>query len=678
MELYRNGLKLTATIGLDESRGSVNVPVRLLHNEKDKYLNYTEQIHIRYLFDNQVKEEILPTNDNGFYIPGKPLSHDGPIELAVHLINGDIELVTNELSFIVKNAPNGTTQVDPSEFTWQQLVDQYVNAKLDTFANKLDLSKFEETVNGSIENQSQNIESFKTEVNANLSNQDKKITDLQVSTKSTLDSQNTKINDAYSTQNSKIATLESRMNTFTSLEEGSTTGDAELQDIRVGANGTTYDTAGNAVRCQYIQLKEDLDELNKDIFSNITSLNLSSVFTDITNVNRDIPDDWVSLWSRQCYPTDNHKLIKHIEINSPKGGSVTLYKAKLNTDNTATILAEESFTLIKGVNIVKPSTHWIVKAEQDETIMLKSNSLGSYGYDTTDTGLSLRYFPSNHKLGKEKVYGAFNVYFTELSSKLKFNNIIIVSKEHGDYETVTDAVKHANNGDLVYIKNGIYENEIIEAWGKDISIVGENKYKTVIENTTGTYSTPALEMSVGLLSNVTIYAKNKGVVSKDSNGWSDYAVHVEHDSLFNNTLYIDNVILKSDEQSAIGVGTRGNSTLEFNNCEFYSDSTFAVWLHDTTSTDTKGETNVKFKNCIAYTSTGNTIIRIGAQRVEGQHTNLTFVNNVFCTASGKNQVYKTPDYNTGSVTTDDGNFGLIGYDKTILCFGNNINDLNFN
>lgn len=244
MELYRNGLKLAATIGLDESRGSVNVPVKLSHNQKDEYLNYTEQIHIRYLFDNQVKEEILPTNDTGFYIPGKPLSHNGPIELAVHLINGNVELVTNELSFVVKNAPNGTTQVDPSEFTWQQLVDQYVNAKLDTFADKADMNK------------------FKDDVNANLSNQDKKITDLQASTKSTLDSQNTKINDASSTQNSKIATLESRMDTFTNLKEGSTTGDAELQDIRVGADGTKYPSAGKAVREQVNQLKEDLDDLS--------------------------------------------------------------------------------------------------------------------------------------------------------------------------------------------------------------------------------------------------------------------------------------------------------------------------------------------------------------------------------------------------------------------------------
>lgn len=88
----------------------------------------------------------------------------------------------------------------------------------------------------------------------------KRLQILQASTKSTLDSQNTKINDASSTQNSKIATLESRMDTFTNLKEGSTTGDAELQDIRVGADGTKYPSAGKAVREQVGKLKEDLSD----------------------------------------------------------------------------------------------------------------------------------------------------------------------------------------------------------------------------------------------------------------------------------------------------------------------------------------------------------------------------------------------------------------------------------
>ena len=309
MELYRKELKLAVIKGLDESRGSSNVPIKLTHDTSDEYINYTEQIHIRYLFDNQLKEEILPTNDNGFYIPGKPLSHDGPIELAVHLINGDIELVTNELSFVVKNAPNGTTQVDPSEFTWQQLVDQYVNAKLDTFANKLDLSKFEETVNGSIENQNQNIESFKTEVNANLYNQDKKITDLQNTTKVSLDSQNTKIdnfksevntslsnqntsiNQTTSAQNSKITTLESRMDTFTRLSEGSTTGDAELKDIRVGANGVTYNNAGDAVRGQYNRLKEDLVDLTTNDITGSYTWKQGSFVGDYASTNGHYTND---------------------------------------------------------------------------------------------------------------------------------------------------------------------------------------------------------------------------------------------------------------------------------------------------------------------------------------------------------------------------------------------------
>lgn len=87
-------------------------------------------------------------------------------------------------------------------------------------------------------------------------------------------------NNEKSIFNDELKTLNSRMDTFTKLSQGSTTGDAELQDIRVGANGVTYNNAGDAVRGQYSQLKEDIgviENVGFDVYKSRNIMNPSGI-----------------------------------------------------------------------------------------------------------------------------------------------------------------------------------------------------------------------------------------------------------------------------------------------------------------------------------------------------------------------------------------------------------------
>ena len=56
-----------------------------------------------------------------------------------------------------------------------------------------------------------------------------------------------------------------------------------------------------------------------------------------------------------------------------------------------------------------------------------------------------------------------------------------------DYSTITDAVNHASDGDVVFVKNGIYNESLVI--DKSISLVGEDVKNTIIE---GTHAKPVI------------------------------------------------------------------------------------------------------------------------------------------------------------------------------------------
>ncbi len=91
-----------------------------------------------------------------------------------------------------------------------------------------------------------------------------------------------------STAENDIDVLDARMDTFASLPSGSTSGNAELVDIRVGADGVTYPSAGDAVRGQVSDLIDDLDNivdnytiLKPYLYKKNTYINASNVETSL-------------------------------------------------------------------------------------------------------------------------------------------------------------------------------------------------------------------------------------------------------------------------------------------------------------------------------------------------------------------------------------------------------------
>ena len=256
--------------------------------------------------------------------------------------------------------------------------------------------------------------------------------------------------------------------------------------------------------------------------------------------------------------------------------------------------------------------------------------------------------------------------------------ITVATDGTGMFTTVSAAVVAASDGDTVYVRKGTYDNEVVEAWGKDISIVGEDKYETIIKNGYNDYSRPPLEMDIGSLSNLTLYAYDGGG-SPGQYGYA-YGLHIEHNSMANKTFHAYEVVFKSDKNTGAGIGMRPGSYSWFENCEFWSKEQGGIFYHDC-ATGAVGVQNISFTNCVFMTVQGDCSIRIDSQKFTGTTVYNRFIDCVVANASGTTPVVKAQHATqyTGDATGPIGDFySLINFYHTTDSYGNNVAGLNYN
>lgn len=255
--------------------------------------------------------------------------------------------------------------------------------------------------------------------------------------------------------------------------------------------------------------------------------------------------------------------------------------------------------------------------------------------------------------------------------------IIVSASGDGDYTNLSDAVANATNGAIIYVRKGTYDNEVVRAWGKNITIIGEDKYQTIIKNGYNDYERPPLEMCIGCLENLTLYQYDSGATPGQYGG--GYGLHIEHNSMTNGTFTARNVVFKSDLTSGAGIGLRPGCYAYFESCEFWSRDWAGVFYHDC-ATGAVGVQNIIFDGCSFMTANYTASIIVNSQRWEGSTVYNTFRNCVVANESGTTPVVEATNatQHSGGATSPIGDFyELVNFFKGYLSYGNNVDGLNY-
>lgn len=239
-------------------------------------------------------------------------------------------------------------------------------------------------------------------------------------------------NQRMNTQNQRMNTLETRMDSFTHLAEGSTTGDAELIDARIGFNGVTYANAGTAIRTCDDLINDDLqnnktslytEHLSPDLFESGTATTSGSsiVYFASTTAIRIKQNTTISLKAGDKIYVENSGYSVRI-INSTPTETTFI-------TNNYIIPADDNYVLVFNAS----STIDLVEALKSVYIVRASKSVIRNDVEKISEALyTLILNPDDFQIGTLYISGSVVAYDTSVTSNIMTRRYNYIHLKKGD------------------------------------------------------------------------------------------------------------------------------------------------------------------------------------------------------------------------------------------------------
>ena len=436
-----------------------------------------------------------------------------------------------------------------------------------------------------------------------------------------------------------LETMNQRITQLASLPEGSTSGNAELTDIRVGYNGKSYTSAGNAVREQFTQMQEAFQQLLSKTMNRIPKI----AYLHETDVN-----NYLNPANRWFFPVT----VEDVRVESVM---IDVHPATVNSTITIELWKKVADTLERtgewtyAINANAPSGYIefplntpvtgeamvSVYPSNYEMIAIGAGSTMKKIQDLTSKTLTysgLQDFTSGGMLGKIRVS-------TEIAKNDAKPKSLLLVGQNMEHETIQSAVDAANDGDTIWVHPGVYREQV-NAVGKEVHIVGVDKNTCILIDSSANYYTPPLWMNIGSIENMTVIEDAAIPDPNTPDGYLNwaYCIHVDGShTAVGKQMRINNCILWNANRSCLGMGTYSDYTITVENCDIYSGRHVedapergAVYFHN--CIDPAEGQSVIFRNNRIRCDGDKAICIMGTFPAEGSFQ-MEFINNM-CWSAG--------------------------------------------